>query len=79
MDTKVEATDVDDITLTYSLSGASDFVIDASGPTAGQISVAPRRHARPRGHARPTTVTVTATDRLNESDSITVTINVSTT
>ena len=35
--TKVEATDVDDITLTYSLSGASDFVIDATG----QIRVAP--------------------------------------
>ena len=36
--TKVEATDVDDITLTYSLSGASEFVIDDTG----QISVAPR-------------------------------------
>ena len=53
--TKVAATDVDDITLTYSLSGASEFVIDASGPT-GQISVAPRvtldreRHPVLRGH-----------------------------
>ena len=73
--TKVEATDVDDITLTYSLSGASDFVIDASGPTAGQIRVAPGvtldREGTPSYE-----VTVTATDRF-ESDSITVTINVS--
>ena len=70
--TKVEATDVDDITLTYSLSGASDFVIDATG----QIRVAPDvtldRERIPSYEA-----TVTATDRLNKSDSITVTINVS--
>ena len=74
--TKVAATDVDDITLTYSLSGASDFVIDASGPTAGQIRVAPGvtldREVTPSYEA-----TVTASDRLNESDSITVTITVS--
>ena len=70
--TKVEATDVDDITLTYSLSGASDFVIDATG----QIRVAPGvtldRERTPSYDA-----TVTATDRSNASDSITVTINVS--
>ena len=70
------ATDVDGDTLTYSLSGASDFVIDASGPTAGQIRVAPGvtldREGTPSYE-----VTVTATDRSNASDSITVTINVS--
>ena len=74
--TKVAATDVDDSTLTYRLSGASDFVIDASGPTAGQIRVAPGvtldREVTPSYEA-----TVTASDRLNESDSITVTITVS--
>ena len=74
--TKVAATDVDDITLTYSLSGASDFVIDASGPTAGQIRVAPDV-TLDRELTSSYEVTVTATDRLNESDSITVTINVS--
>ena len=71
--TKVAATDVDDITLAYSLTGASDFVIDAA---TGQISVAPGvtldRERTPSYEA-----TVTATDRLNESDSITVTINIS--
>ena len=70
--TKVEATDVDDITLTYSLSGASDFVIDATG----QIRVAPDI-TLDREHTSSYEVTVTASDRLNESDSITVTINVS--
>ena len=60
--TKVEATDVDDITLTYSLSGASDFVIDASGPTAGQIRVAPGV-TLDREHTSSYEVTVTATDR----------------
>ena len=70
--TKVEATDVDDITLTYSLSGASEFVIDDTG----QISVAPRV-TLDREDTPSYTATVTATDRLNESDSITVTINVS--
>ena len=74
--TKVEATDVDDITLTYSLSGASEFVIDASGPTAGQIRVAPDV-TLDRELTSSYEATVTATDRLNESDSITVTINVS--
>ena len=74
--TKVAATDVDDITLTYSLSGASEFVIDASGPTAGQIRVAPDV-TLDRERTSSYEVTVTATDRLNESDSITVTINVS--
>ena len=73
--TKVEATDVDDITLTYRLSGASDFVIDASGPTAGQIRVAPDI-TLDREHTSSYEVTVTASDRF-ESDSITVTINVS--
>ena len=72
MGTKVEATDVDDITLTYSLSGASDFVIEDTG----QIQVAPGvtldRERTPSYDA-----TVTATDRSNASDSITVTINVS--
>ena len=52
--TKVAATDVDDITLTYSLSGASDFVIDATG----QIQVAPgvtldREHTRPTRSPSP--------------------------
>ncbi len=70
--TKVEATDVDDITLTYRLSGASDFVIDATG----QIQVAPGV-TLDREHTSSYEVTVTASDRLNESDSITVTINVS--
>ena len=70
--TKVEATDVDDITLTYSLSGASEFVIDDTG----QISVAPRV-TLDRELISSYEVTVTAIDRLNESDSITVTINVS--
>ena len=74
--TKVAATDVDDITLTYSLAGASDFVIDAAGPTAGQIRVAPDV-TLDRERTSSYEVTVTATDRLNESDSITVTINVS--
>ena len=60
--TKVEATDVDDITLTYSLSGASDFVIDASGPTAGQIRVAPGV-TLDREHTSSYEVTVTADDR----------------
>ena len=68
--TKVEATDVDDITLTYSLSGASDFVIDATGADPGGA----RRHARPRAHPSYE-VTVTASDRLNASDTIAVTIN----
>ena len=74
--TKVAATDVDGDTLTYSLAGASDFVIDASGPTAGQIRVAPDV-TLDRELTSSYEVTVTATDRLNESDSITVTINVS--
>ena len=72
--TKVAATDVDDITLTYSLSGASDFVIDASGPTAGQIRVAPGV-TLDRENTPSYQVTVTATDRLNASDTIAVTIN----
>ena len=67
----VIATDVDDDALTYSLSGASDFVIDDTG----QIQVAPGvtldRERTPSYDA-----TVTATDRSNASDSITVTINV---
>ena len=74
--TKVAATDVDDITLTYRLSGASDFVIDASGPTAGQIRVAPGvtldRESTPSYNA-----TVTADDGKGGTDSIDVTINVS--
>ena len=74
--TKLAATDVDDSTLTYSLAGASDFVIDASGPTAGQIRVAPGV-TLDRENTPSYQVTVTATDRLNASDSITVTINVS--
>ena len=73
---KVAATDVDDTTLTYSLSGASDFVIDASGPTAGQIRVAPGvtldRENTPSYNA-----TVTADDGKGGTDSIDVTINVS--
>ena len=72
MGTKVAATDVDDITLTYSLSGASDFVIDATG----QIRVAPGV-TLDREHTPSYDATVTATDRSNASDSITVTINVS--
>ena len=74
--TKLAATDVDDTTLTYSLSGASDFVIDASGPTAGQIRVAPGvtldRENTPSYNA-----TVTADDGKGGTDSIDVTINVS--
>ena len=71
--TKLAATDVDEgDTLTYSLSGASEFVIDDTG----QISVAPRV-TLDREDTPSYTATVTATDRLNESDSITVTINVS--
>ena len=57
--TKLAATDVDDSTLTYSLSGASDFVIDASGPTAGQIRVAPGV-TLDREHTSSYEVTVTA-------------------
>ena len=72
--TKLAATDVDDSTLTYSLSGASDFVIDASGPTAGQIRVAPGV-TLDRENTPSYQVTVTATDRLNASDTIAVTIN----
>ena len=72
--TKVAATDVDDSTLTYRLSGASDFVIDASGPTAGQIRVAPGV-TLDRENTPSYQVTVTATDRLNASDTIAVTIN----
>ena len=60
--TKVAATDVDDTTLTYSLSGASDFVIDASGPTAGQIRVAPGV-TLDRENTPSYNVTVTADDR----------------
>ena len=71
MGTKLAATDVDDTTLTYSLSGASDFVIDGTG----QIRVAPGV-TLDREHISSYEVTVTATDRF-ESDSITVTINVS--
>ena len=71
---RVEATDVDDITLTYSLSGASDFVIDASGPTAGQIRVAPGV-TLDRENTPSYQVSVTATDRGNESDTTAVTIN----
>ena len=70
--TKVEATDVDDITLTYSLSGASDFVIEDTG----QIQVAPGV-TLDRERTPSYEVTVTASDRKGESDSITVTINVS--
>ena len=72
MGTKVEATDVDDITLTYSLSGASDFVIEDTG----QIQVAPGV-TLDREHTSSYNATVTADDRSNASDSITVTINVS--
>ena len=71
---KVAATDVDDTTLTYSLSGASDFVIDASGPTAGQIRVAPGV-TLDRENTPSYQVTVTATDRANDSDTTAVTIN----
>ena len=74
--TKVAATDVDDSTLTYRLSGASDFVIDASGPTAGQIRVAPGV-TLDRENTPSYEVTVTADDGKGGTDSITVTINVS--
>ena len=70
MGTKVEATDVDDDALTYSLSGASDFVIDDTG----QIQVAPGV-TLDRENTPSYQVTVTATDRLNASDTIAVTIN----
>ena len=74
--TKLAATDVDDITLAYSLSGASDFVIDASGRTAGQIRVAPGvtldQESTPSYNA-----TVTADDGKGGTDSIDVPIDVS--
>ena len=78
MGTKVAATDVDDITLTYSLSGASEFEIDASDPTAGQIQVAPGV-TLDREHTSSYEVTVTAERPFARAstDSITVTINVS--
>ena len=74
--TKVEATDVDHPDLTYSLSGASDFVIDASGPTAGQIRVAPGV-TLDRELISSYEATVTAADGKGGTDRITVTINVS--
>ena len=70
--TKVEATDVDDITLTYSLSGASDFVIDDTG----QIQVAPGV-TLDRERTPSYEVTVTASDGKGGTDSIDVTIDVS--
>ena len=70
--TKVAATDVDDITLTYSLSGASDFVIEDTG----QIRVAPGI-TLDREHTPSYDATVTADDGKGGTDSITVTINVS--
>ena len=69
----VIATDVDDITLTYRLQGAPEFEIVED---TGQIQVAPGV-TLDREHTSSYEVTVTASDRLNESDSITVTINVS--
>ena len=69
--TKLAATDVDDITLTYSLAGASDFVIDATG----QIQVAPGI-TLDREHTSSYEVTVTADDGKGGTDSITVTITV---
>ena len=74
--TKVAATDVDDSTLTYRLSGASDFVIDASGRTAGQIRVAPDV-TLDRERTPSYEVTVTATDSDSDTDRIIVTIDVS--
>ena len=75
--TKVAATDVDEgDTLTYSLSGASDFVIDASGRTAGQIRVAPGV-TLDREDTPSYEVTVTATDSDSDTDRIIVTIDVS--
>ena len=71
--TKVAATDVDDITLTYSLSGASEFEIDED---TGQIQVAPGV-TLDREHTSSYEVTVTADDGKGGTDSITVTINVS--
>ena len=71
--TKLAATDVDDSTLTYSLSGASDFVIDED---TGQIQVAPGV-TLDREHTSSYEVTVTADDGKGGTDSITVTINVS--
>ena len=68
----VIATDVDDDALTYSLSGASDFVIDDTG----QIQVAPGV-TLDRERTPSYEVTVTASDGKGGTDSITVTINVS--
>ena len=68
----VIATDVDDITLTYRLQGAPEFVIDATG----QIQVAPGV-TLDRERTPSYEVTVTASDGKGGTDSITVTINVS--
>ena len=71
--TKVEATDVDDITLTYSLSGASEFEIVED---TGQIQVAPGV-TLDRERTPSYEVTVTASDGKGGTDSIDVTIDVS--
>ena len=70
MGTKVEATDVDDITLTYSLSGAPDFVIDATG----QIQVA-LRVTLDRERTLSYDATVTAADGKGGTDSITINVS----
>ena len=69
----VIATDVDGDLLGYRLQGAPEFEIDED---TGQIRVAPGI-TLDRERTPSYEVTVTATDRSNASDSITVTINVS--
>ena len=71
--TPVTARDIDSATLIYRLTGASEFEIVED---TGQIQVAPGV-TLDRERTSSYEATVTATDRLNESDSITVTINVS--
>ena len=68
----VTATDADDDTITYSISGSSAFTIDSS---TGQIEVAASTLINYEATSSYS-VTVTAADADADSDTITVTINV---
>ena len=68
----VTATDEDNDTITYSLTGSSDFTIDSG---TGQISVAAQTVINYE-ETSSYTVTVKAADADDDSDTITVTINV---
>ena len=68
----VTATDADDDTITYSISGSSLFSIVS---TSGQIQVATNAQVNYEV-ATSHTVTVTASDEDSDEDTITVTINV---